>query len=347
MKTSNRITKTVLIGAATLAAVALTPPAEGAFPMNIETVLIEAPGGITNGDDTVASPQGTYHGCVSYNYHIGKYEIAQGQWKDFLNEVAKNDPYGLWTSNMGTQTAYSGITRAQDAIDPNKWTYSVSDDYKDLPVVYVTLLDAKRFCNWLTNQKLYGTSGTENGIYTISAGDNAVRDDAVWQAGGIALPDEDEWYKAAFYDPNKTGYNMYSTTGINPSSGDTMDPSKANYNNSYYNNGGSPYRLNPVGFYKDYASAYGAVDMTGNVWEWTDSKYSSSNRAVRGAAHNSNAADLAAGSSRNGLAPTAEGFCLGFRVASLEPIPEPSTYGVIGGALVGLLCLIRRRRKKA
>ncbi|MDR2429682.1 MAG: hypothetical protein LBD14_02070 [Puniceicoccales bacterium] len=41
MKTSSRITTTVLVGAATLAAVALTPPLDGTSPMAIETVFGE------------------------------------------------------------------------------------------------------------------------------------------------------------------------------------------------------------------------------------------------------------------------------------------------------------------
>ncbi|MDR2429369.1 MAG: formylglycine-generating enzyme family protein, partial [Puniceicoccales bacterium] len=159
-------------------------------------------------------------------------------------------------------------------------------------------------------------------------------------------------YKAAYYDPNKNGagvggYHTYSTTGsvlTNGGRSDTMDGTRANYSNSYLNNGGSPYYLNPVNFYETYASAYGAVDMTGNVWEWTDSPYTTTHRVVRGASGNSGAV-LATGSSRTFVAPGIEGGYIGFRVASLAPIPEPSTYGVIGGALVGLLCLVRRKRR--
>ncbi|MDR2429749.1 MAG: SUMF1/EgtB/PvdO family nonheme iron enzyme [Puniceicoccales bacterium] len=344
MKTNNRITRSVLIGAATLAAVALTPPAEGAFPMNIETVLIEAPNSIANAPD----PATTY-GAVGYDYYIGKYEITQEQWKDFLNAAAKTDTHGLWNNSMD-YNGYSGITRTGA---PGSYVYGITSGYEKRPVVFVSLLSAKRFCNWLTNQALSGgvSNDTETGVYNMGVA-NGVRDPDEWQkAGVVALPTNDEWYKAAYYDPNKSGgagYYTHSTTGAGKPGGDVMDNDRANYANSYRSdpNGGNwTYYLNPVGFYEDYAGAYGAVDMTGNVWEWTDNPYNPSSRVVRGAAFNSNVLTLAADRSGSYNMYDDELNFLGFRVASLAPIPEPSTYGVIGGALVGLLCLVRRKRR--
>jgi formylglycine-generating enzyme required for sulfatase activity len=174
----------------------------------------------------------------------------------------------------------------------------------------------------------------------------------------VALPDENEWYKAAYYDPNKGGsgvggYHTYSTTGsvlTNGGRSDTMDGTRANHLSLYYNdvNGGNgTYRLNPVNFYETYASAYGAVDMTGNVWEWADSPHETytTNRVVRGASYGNYDTNLAAGLSRTDYTPGRWDDNFGIRVASLAPIPEPSTYGMIGGALVGLLCLLRRKRR--
>jgi hypothetical protein len=85
--------------------------------------------------------------------------------------------------------------------------------------------------------------------------------------------------------------------------------------------------------------------MTGNVYEWTDSQDNADHRVIRGASFNNNAAKLAAGSSRSREWPSIETDFFGFRVASLAPIPEPAEIGVIGGALVGLLCIVRRKRR--
>jgi formylglycine-generating enzyme required for sulfatase activity len=354
MKTTTITLKTLTLAAAS---VALTPPAEGAFPMNIETVLIEAPNSIANAPDT------TGFGSVGYDYRISKYEVTQGQWVDFLNAVAtdKNaaqdilDLYSYDMDNHVPTFGFSGIRRSDDSVDPNKWHYSlVESAYEKRPVVHVSLLDAKRFCNWLTNGGAIG-SDTEDGIYTLSAGDNAVRNTIPWGNGAVALPTENEWYKAAYYDPAKSGGAGYYTYAFGGRNGDTISHDYANYYEGdyvYYNTmgdgfGNGTYYMNEVDFFEGYASAYGAVDMTGNVFEWTDTRHEtySDHRVIRGGAYDNYAQDLSAGSSRPHCVPDFEPESLGFRVASLAPIPEPAEIGVIGGALVGLLCLVRRKRR--
>ena len=52
-----------------------------------------------------------------------------------------------------------------------------------------------RFVNWLENGQ--GSGATESGVYTISDGVSETRS----ASANFFIPSEDEWYKAAYYDP--------------------------------------------------------------------------------------------------------------------------------------------------
>src|SRR6187551_1317669 len=66
--------------------------------VTIDMVTVGNPG---NSPDTDVMYDGTTgYGSVGYGYRIGKYEVTAGQYTEFLNAVAKDDPNGIYNTVM-------------------------------------------------------------------------------------------------------------------------------------------------------------------------------------------------------------------------------------------------------
>ena len=126
-----------------VAALGLAVPRAAA--VNIVSVTVGDPG---NAADTRVMNDGTTdYGSVPYVYRIGRFEVTNAEYAEFLNAVAGSDPNELYNPKMES-SPYGGIV--QRGSSPN-FVYSVKSGMAAIPVVFVSFYDALRFANWLQN----------------------------------------------------------------------------------------------------------------------------------------------------------------------------------------------------
>jgi len=316
----------------------------------------------------------TGYGTVDYAYSIGTYEVTAGQYTEFLNAVGGVDAYGLfntmmWSGQYGCKIErYDGSGTAGDP-----YRYRVAGDFANRPVNYVTWYDAAMFANWLTSgdirQGAYDTHSAagwgekDASDYSgVTAHDSPEMDALIGTYGTVyVIPTEDEWYKAAYYTPVRSGYYDYPTSssiapGYVDDAGElsranvpfadgVTDPGNyATYNGDHTSGGrygiDHPYYRTEVGEWENSGSPYGTFDQGGNVWEWIETLVDEF-RVERGTGFARDAFFLRASSRYIYARPTSDASVDGFRVAS---IPEPGNIALLAcAAAAGLIWWQRRR----
>ncbi len=243
------------------------------------------------------SADSTGYGAVATAYSIGTYEVTIQQYSDFLNAVAKSDPYGLYAADMGSTTTLNSVGIARTGAD-GAYSYAPVNNAgssADRPITFVNWFDAARYANWMSNGMPVGAQGpatTENGAYALNG---AVTGAAVavtstnpntGAAPTFTLPNEDQWYKAAYYDPTRNGgdggYWRYATRS-NQAPMNTIGsaPNQANYINDADRSfeftvtrfvsvdTGQNY-LTDAGAFPGGPSHYGTLEQMGNLYQWND-----------------------------------------------------------------------------
>ena len=287
----------------------------GANSFNIEFVYI---GNANNPDDTTGSPNPA--GKVEYDYRIGKYEISE-QMIDKAN-------------------ALGGLGIPKDSRGPNK------------PATSVNWFEAAKFINWLNidanSTPAYKFDGSGNFRPWGSSDPGYNRNNFYRNSQAkYFLPSVDEWYKAAYYDPNGGVYFDYPTGSNNlPDGFDFVgDP---NFDAVFPDGDFNSFDLQPIDVtIMGVLSPYGTAGQGGNVWEWEETDFDlmyspisgSDSRGIRGGSWAFYRDSLLA-TIRGSEYPFSERDYIGFRIASIT-VPEPST--VLLGALASVGVLLRRR----
>ena len=167
-------------------------------------------------------------------YWIGQTEVTNAQYRIFV-EAGGYDESSYWTD--------SGWQWRQDngATEPSCWD---DDDFNwpDHPVVCVSWYEAVAYTRWLA-----AATGAE-----------------------FRLPSEAEWEKAARGTDGRIFPWGDEWDGGRLNSCDVNCPND-NWKDEAVDDGYA--YTAPVGSYPDGASSHGALDMAGNVWEWTSTAY--------------------------------------------------------------------------
>lgn len=226
-----------------------------------------------NTADLSGTPGGAHFGSVPTAYQIEKYDVTAEQYCMFLNAVATHaDPHALYNPQMAADLDVACIKRYGNT--NRGYSYFTIPGREKFPITYVNWFATLRFCNWLEHDQPIGDESpgtTESGSFDPD--DQGVFSIATNNPKWL-LPTEDQWYKAAYYQPAKDGdsafYNSFGTGSYEPPVNSLTNMSNsANYClNNVFTTPTQP-RLTPVGTFTKTTSPCGAYDMAGNVGQWT------------------------------------------------------------------------------
>ncbi len=273
---------------------------ETTIPEVENMIFIDIPGGSFQMGDSFSEgglDELPVHTVMLDSFHIGKYEVTNQQYCDFLNSALAQGLITV-TSNIvykadsGTGYPYcdTHASSTYSQIDFLGGAFSVCTksgrNMVNDPMVKVSWYGAVAFCNWLSQQE----------------GKEPCYDLSTWECdfnkSGYRLPTEAQWEYAArgglsgkrfpwgdtithtyanYYSSDSYGYDISSTRGYHPIWNDDVLPytspvgffdGNLKYKSDYNWAGGLTFYQTTSG-----ANGYGLYDMAGNVWEWCDDWY--------------------------------------------------------------------------
>jgi formylglycine-generating enzyme required for sulfatase activity len=228
--------------------------------------------GANNNEEEANDNEKPQHELTLPTFYIARYPITNARFAPFVEDGGYQDRQ-WWTkagwawldgveAQLDFRKQFSNWLEQRSEERPSEPFYW-RDERLNLPtqpVSGVNWYEAMAYCTWLQQQlTMYGQSCAMDGVAldTLLTSDN-------WQ---VRLPTEAEWEKAAGWDAAAGRKRVYAW-------GDTWDETKANVE-------GNIGHTSAVGIFPAGAAPCGALDMTGNVWEWTVSQYTSYRHEAR------------------------------------------------------------------
>lgn len=257
-------------------------------------------------------------------FYVARYPVTNTQFAPFVDkETGGYDDPAFWAEAgwAWRQGKGEGWGRPPERRDEPMYWRDARFDRPNQPVVGVTWFEAMAYARWLTHQWRMA-----NGEWRIWQNDRVEPFDRPLDLQTsdpeFRLPAEAEWEKAARGDDGRTW-----------PWGNEWDEKKANTAE-----GRGDWTTTPAGLYPGGASPYGVLDLVGNVWEWTSTRWGedwqkpdydppyrpddgrespegTALRVLRGGSWNSSL-DLARCAARNGNIPLNSYSFIGFRLAS-------------------------------
>lgn len=222
-------------------------------------------------------------GCVAYEYEMQEAEVSNREWADFLNVVASHaDDFLLFHPDMQRGVG-GGIERIRIG---SRYSYRVKEGMGGRPVNYLSWFSLARYANWQHYGRPQHSAGPGSTEGDATHGAYDTRGFASFDGISVVapqlfrrnpsaryfIPNDDEWFKAAYFDPDKPGllkYHRYPNRSDRAPGNLPGEAGSANYQVETTLGEGAPHYLASSHAYGLHG-AYGLRNLGGNLWEWVE-----------------------------------------------------------------------------